>query len=199
MPRETVLIGVLALQGGFASHAKSLAAEGFDTLEMRTAKDIASVAGIVIPGGESTVMTLLLERHGLFGPLKERIDSGTPCLGTCAGMIMMSSGVDQMGQKTLAAMDFRVNRNAYGSQAESFEAPLQIPVLGSADFPGIFIRAPRVASVGRNCDVLASFEGTPVLLRQGNRIAASFHPELADDRRLHALFGNMCVENFQGR
>ena len=169
------MIGVLALQGGFEAHAKSLSRLDVEVREVRTPQDLEGIDGLIIPGGESTTIGLGVEREGLGQPLIDFIDSGKPVLGTCAGMIMLDR--DHLG-----VLDIEVRRNAFGRQLASFEAEL--------DFEGermhaVFIRAPWVEDAGDGVEVLAEVDGHPVAVRQGNVLAVAFHPELTDERRLH--------------
>jgi pyridoxal 5'-phosphate synthase pdxT subunit len=169
------LIGVLALQGGFEAHSKALEELGARTRVVRTPADLDGLDGLVIPGGESTTMTLGIEREQLADPLRDFVRSGRPTLGTCAGLIMLDR--DHLG-----LLDVGVRRNAFGRQVSSFEADL--------DFEGeplhaVFIRAPWVEHVGDDVEVLAEVDGHPVAVRQGNVLAVAFHPELTDERRLH--------------
>jgi 5'-phosphate synthase pdxT subunit len=170
-----VTVGVLALQGGFEAHSKSLARLGVDVREVRTPEDLEGLDGLVIPGGESTTIGLGVEREGLAEPLAEFVQSGRPVLGTCAGMIMLD-------REHLGLLDISVRRNAFGRQLASFEAEL--------DFDGepmhaVFIRAPWVEEAGGEVEVLAEVDGHPVAVRQGNILAVAFHPELTDEGRLH--------------
>jgi 5'-phosphate synthase pdxT subunit len=170
-----VTVGVLALQGGFEAHAKTLRALGADVREVRTPDDLEGLDGLVIPGGESTTIGLGVEREGLAGPLADFVQSGRPVLGTCAGMIMLD-------REHLGLLDVSVRRNAFGRQLASFEADL--------DFEGeplhaVFIRAPWVEEAGPEVEVLAEVDGHPVAVRQGNILAVAFHPELTEERRLH--------------
>ncbi len=141
-------VGVLALQGAFSEHAACLAAAGSEVSEIRLAADLAKVDGLIIPGGESTSISLLMLAYGLFDPLKEMALSGFPIWGTCAGLIMLSGLSNDSYPKTLGVMDVRVDRNAYGRQIDSFESELDVPALGSQPFRGIFIRAPKISAVG---------------------------------------------------
>jgi 5'-phosphate synthase pdxT subunit len=176
---EDKVVGILALQGGFEAHARIVRALGAEPREVRTPADLEGVDALIIPGGESTVMTLGVEREGLAEPLRDLIDHGTPVLGTCAGMIMLDR--DHLG-----VLDVRTTRNAFGRQLRSFEAELN---LTGFDEPlhAVFIRAPWVAEVGPDVEVLGKIDGHPVAIRQGNVLAVSFHPELAGERRLHKL------------
>jgi 5'-phosphate synthase pdxT subunit len=173
-----VVVGVLALQGGFAAHVAILRALGAEVREVRTPADLDGLDGLIMPGGESTTMTLGVEREGLAEPLRALAEAGTPVFGTCAGMIMLD-------REHLGVLDVRAERNAFGRQVASFEADLD--VLGEA-VRAVFIRAPWVAEHGDGVEVLASVDGHPVAVRQGNVMAVSFHPELSGDRALHERF-----------
>lgn len=187
-------VGVLALQGAFASHQQRLADLGVITRQVRTPADLATVDALVMPGGESTTMSRLLVTSGLFDDVQQRLDGGMPVFGTCAGMILLSSDVldGRADQRSFGTLDITVRRNGYGRQVDSFETELDVPSFGegAAPFHGVFIRAPKVVRVGTDVDVLAEYEGSPVLLRRGPVTVASFHPELAHDHRLHAQFLN---------
>jgi pyridoxal 5'-phosphate synthase pdxT subunit len=183
------------MQGAFTEHVRALAAAGARTRLVRTSEDLDGLDGIVLPGGESTTMTMLMERMGLLEPLREAIRSGLPTFATCAGMIVLSSGItDGMAeQKGLGLLDIDVRRNGYGRQVESFEAPLKIEGMNGKTFPAVFIRSPLVERAG-HVDVLASYEGHPVAVRHGRIVALCFHPELSDDLRLHREFVRMAGE-----
>jgi 5'-phosphate synthase pdxT subunit len=177
--------GILALQGGFAAHKRILIQMGYFPIEVRTPSDLDKVDRLILPGGESTVIIKLLKRTGLLESLQRKIQKGMPVFGTCAGMILLSSGVEESSQPTLSAMDFTVERNAYGRQIASFETTLDwqgIPL------PALFIRAPQIRKTGKAVNVLIRYEETPVLVRQNNCLAASFHPELTDSRKVHRYF-----------
>jgi pyridoxal 5'-phosphate synthase pdxT subunit len=185
-----VKVGVLALQGAFAAHASCLRALGAEPREVRTPGELAEVDALVLPGGESTTMSMLLESAGLFEPLAQRLDEGLPALGTCAGMILLGVEIldGRADQRCFGAVDISVRRNAFGRQIDSFEADLPLAGLGDAPFRAIFIRAPFVERVGPAVDVLATVDGHPVLCRQGAVTVAAFHPELSRDLRLHDHF-----------
>lgn len=172
------VIGVLALQGDFEAHAKVLVAAGADPREVRLPADLEGIAGLVIPGGESTTMTLGVEREGLREPLREFVRSGRPVLGTCAGLIMLD-------RDHLDVLDIRARRNAFGRQVMSFEVALDLPGVAGGPLRAVFIRAPWVEEHGGEVEVLAEVEGHPVAVRQANVLAVAFHPELTGDRRLH--------------
>ena len=175
------LIGVLALQGGFAAHAGVLRELGADVREVRTPADLLGLDGLVLPGGESTTMTLGLERDGLVKPLRDLVHAGTPVLGTCAGLILLDRG-------HLGLMDIVARRNAFGRQLHSFEEDLDFPDLDGGPVRAVFIRAPWIEEAGPGVEVLASVDGHPVAAREGELYVIAFHPELGDDRRLHAAF-----------
>jgi pyridoxal 5'-phosphate synthase pdxT subunit len=181
------LIGVLALQGGFEAHARMLKRLGAEVCEVRTPEDLDGLEGLVIPGGESTTMTLGIEREGLAGPLRELLGkdsgegSGVPALGSCAGLIMLD-------REHLGLMDMRAERNAFGRQIRSFEADVEVLGLTGGPVRGIFIRAPWIAEHGPDVEILAELDGHPVAARQGRMLAVAFHAELTDDARIHRLF-----------
>jgi 5'-phosphate synthase pdxT subunit len=176
-----VVVGVLALQGDFEAHAKVLRRLGAEVREVRVPADLEGLDGLVIPGGESTVMSLGIEREGLADPLRELIEGGTPVFGTCAGMIMLD-------REHLGAMDAVCRRNAWGRQVFSFEEDLDIDGVPGDPVRAVFIRAPWIEEHGPDVEVLAEVDGHPVAARQGNVLVIAFHPELGDDDRLHRLF-----------
>ena len=185
-------IGVLALQGAFAAHAAALQRLGVSTAEVRVAADLEQCDALVLPGGESTTMSQLLETSQLFDPLAKRIAAGMPVFGTCAGMILLSKGIadGRPDQRSFAALDIDVQRNGFGRQRDSFETEIDVLGLDRA-FHAVFIRAPRISRTGSEIETLASHGGEPVLVRSKTVMAASFHPELADDDRVHQLFLTM--------
>ena len=184
-----VRIAILALQGAFRAHADRLRHLGAEAREARLPRDLAGVDGLVMPGGESTTMSNLLSSSGLFDEIKARISDGLPVFGTCAGMILLATEVldGRPDQRSFGALDATVRRNGYGRQVDSFETDLDVDGL-TAPFHGVFIRAPRVESIGPAVEVLATHDDDPVLVRQGRVMAAAFHPELTPDGRLHARF-----------
>jgi 5'-phosphate synthase pdxT subunit len=175
------VIGVLALQGDFGAHARMLRGLGAEPREVRTPAGLHALDGLIIPGGESTTMTLGIEREGLAEPLRELAASGTPILGTCAGMIMLD-------RAHLGIADYRCERNAFGRQIRSFEADLRIPGVDGPPVRAVFIRAPWIAEHGDAVEILASVDGHPVAARQDNLLVISFHPEIVGEPRLHKLF-----------
>jgi pyridoxal 5'-phosphate synthase pdxT subunit len=182
---DTPLIGVLALQGGFEAHERMLHGLGAATRQVRVPADLDGLDGLVIPGGESTTMTLGVEREGLAQPLREFAAGGgaggMPILGSCAGLIMLDR--DHLG-----IMDFTAQRNAFGRQIRSFEADVDVRGIDGGPIHGIFIRAPWVAEHGAGVEILGEVEGHPVAVREGNKVAVAFHAELGTDDRLHRLF-----------
>jgi 5'-phosphate synthase pdxT subunit len=184
-----VSIGVFALQGDVREHLTTLTALGAEAFPVRRPEELARCDGLVLPGGESTTMAKLARTFELLGPLRERVHSGMPTFGTCAGMILLADRIldGATGQETIGGLDVTVRRNAFGRQVDSFEADLDLVGL---DRPvhAVFIRAPWVEEVGADVEVLGEAEGHPVAVRQGHLMATSFHPEVADDGRIHRLF-----------
>jgi len=182
-------IGVLALQGDFREHRELLEGMGVDAPEVRVPRELAGLAGLIIPGGESTTIAKLLATSGLLSPLRRMAGEGFPVWGTCAGMILLARRLDSTGLPALEVMDIGVRRNAFGRQVDSFEADLPIAALGEPPYRAIFIRAPIITDVGPGVEVLATLEnGTPVAAREGRLLVSSFHPELTADRRFHRYF-----------
>lgn len=182
-------IGVLALQGAFREHVARLRALGAEAEEVRTVDELDAVEAIVLPGGESTTMGLLLDATGLDTALRRRIEDGMPVFGTCAGLILLARDLEDgiTGQRTLGVLDVTARRNGYGRQVASFEGAVA-HASDATPVRGIFIRAPRITRVGDGVEVLATHDGEPVAVEQGTIMAATFHPELTDDDRLHARF-----------
>jgi len=184
-------VGVLALQGDFREHLAVLNDLGADAVPVKRPEELASVAGLVIPGGESSVMDKLSRMFGLAEPLRAAVASGLPVYGTCAGLIMLSNTVlDSIsGQESIGGLDIVVRRNAFGSQLDSFETDLDIPVLGETPMHAVFIRAPVVESVAPGVTVLAALgDGRVVAVEQGSLLGTSFHPEMTGDTRFHEYF-----------
>jgi 5'-phosphate synthase pdxT subunit len=177
-------VGILALQGDFEAHARLLRGLGASPREVRTRADLKGLDALVLPGGESTVMTLGIEREQLAGPLRELAGAGVPVLGTCAGMVVLDR--DHLG-----ILDIRAERNAFGRQVRSFEADVELAGVAGGPVRAVFIRAPWVADHGPDVEVLAELDGHPVAVRQGNVLAVSFHPELSGETRLHELLLGM--------
>ena len=188
MPQAKKKIGVLALQGDFEAHQKALLRAGADPVQVRSTDDLKKVDGLIIPGGESSTMLRLIERENLLDPVRE-FGRTKPVFGTCAGAILLASDVSSPPQPSLALMDIGVERNAYGRQLDSHIAHLKPDGL-DGDLEAVFIRAPIIRRVGEKAKVLARHKGDPVLVEQGRHMAATFHPELTDDLRVHELFLN---------
>jgi 5'-phosphate synthase pdxT subunit len=180
------LVGVLALQGGFAAHARMLRELGADVREVRVPGDLDGLDGLVIPGGESTTMTLGIEREGLAAPLQAFARSDRPVLGTCAGLIMLD-------RAHLGVMDLEAERNAFGRQVRSFEADLDVAGLDGPPLRAVFIRAPWITAHGDGVEILATVDGHAVAAREGSLTAVAFHPELGRDTRLHEQFLAACA------
>jgi 5'-phosphate synthase pdxT subunit len=178
-------VGILALQGDVEAHTRVLERLGADVRQVRVPADLTGLDGLIIPGGESTVMTLGIEREGLAAPLRELVEAGTPMLGTCAGLIMAD-------REHLGLMDVLARRNAFGRQVRSFEVALELG--DGRPLEAVFIRAPWIEDAGEGVEVLAEVDGHPVAARQGDRLVVSFHPELTGDDRVHELFLSMVRE-----
>jgi 5'-phosphate synthase pdxT subunit len=183
-------IGVLALQGASARHVEALTEVGAEAVPVRTPADLDRLDGLVIPGGESTTISHLLGTSGLHQPLADALADGLPALGTCAGMILLAADVTdgRADQRSFGAIDIGVRRNAFGRQNDSFEAELDLVGIEGGPMHAVFIRAPVVDRVGAGVEVLASVDAGPVVCRSGAIMVCSFHPELGEDRRLHATF-----------
>lgn len=183
-------IGVLALQGDFAEHMASLRKLGAEALAIRLPRDLESLDGLIIPGGESTTIGRLMVSYGFVQTLRQLSQDGFPVFGTCAGMVLLAKSVlDLLDVATIGAMGIKVRRNAFGRQVDSFETLLSVPALGEVPFPGVFIRAPIIIEAEPGVEILASLpDGTPVGAKQGNLLVSAFHPELTSDLRFHAYF-----------
>lgn len=187
-------IGVLTLQGGFDKHIESLVKLEVEAIKVREVKELDSIDGLVIPGGESTTIIRLLKNFGIYDILRKKIVEGMPVFGTCAGMILLSRGISSHeNQETLNLMNFRVSRNDYGRQIDSFDADLSIKGLEEKPVPAVFIRAPRITEISDSVEILSEYNGSPVMVREKNMLAASFHPELTSDTRVHSLFIDMII------
>jgi 5'-phosphate synthase pdxT subunit len=185
-------IGVLAAQGAFAEHIETLRKLDTEAQPVRLPEHLLQVDGLIIPGGESTTISKLLNAYDLMPVIKRLAAAGMPVLGTCAGMILLAQHIAGDYTPTLELMDITVRRNAFGRQVDSFEADLDIPALGNEPYPAVFIRAPYIEAAGHGVDVLATLaDGTIVAVRQGSLLATAFHPELTDDLRFHRYFLDM--------
>lgn len=182
-------IGVLSLQGAFAEHIASLRKLGVEALAIRLPQELAGLDGLIIPGGESTVISQLMLNYGLMEVLRDLAQDDFPMFGTCAGLILLAKSTIDLDIEIIGTMDIKVRRNAFGRQVDSFETPLSVPALGEAPFPAVFIRAPIIVETNSTVEILASLpDNTPVAARQGNLLVSAFHPELSEDLRLHAYF-----------
>ncbi len=191
-----MLIGVLGLQGAFLDHKKMLEYCGCETVIIKKKNQLDNIDGLIIPGGESTTIAKLLINWGLFEKIKKLAEKGLPIFGTCAGMILLAKKVEDYNYKTLELMDITVKRNYYGRQIDSFEADLNISVLGDNTFKGIFIRAPHIKSIEPHVGIMAEYDNKIVMVRQGNFLSCSFHPELTNDDRIHCYFKKMVKDSF---
>jgi 5'-phosphate synthase pdxT subunit len=184
-------IGILALQGNVREHARMLSDAGAEPVRVKKREQLDEIEGLVIPGGESTTIGKLLRRFDMLEPLQEKIRSGLPAFGTCAGMILLADEIQDAGvdQPSIGGMNIAVRRNAFGRQRESFETDLEVPALGDRPLPAVFIRAPLVTRVGEGVEVVARLDGDRVVAaRQGPLLVSSFHPEMTDDPRMHRYF-----------
>lgn len=181
-------IGVLALQGDFAKHEERFRALQIDTIQVKKPEELQKCDGLVIPGGESTTLTKLMELYGFYEPIRE-FAKNHPVMGTCAGLIMVATHVDDDRVKPLCLINISVSRNAYGRQIDSFTTPVDAPFLGNGKpFRAIFIRAPQIQEVGPGVEILIELQGKPVMVRDNYILALAFHPELTDDPRIHQYF-----------
>ena len=180
-------LGVLALQGAAAAHMRALSAIGLPSALVRVPDDLDGLDGLIIPGGESTTISMLLDSSGVLEPLQQAVDDGLGVFGTCAGMILASTTIEdgRDDQHALGIMDLTVQRNGYGRQRDSFEVDIDVD---GHTFHAVFIRAPRIVSMGADVAVVAHYGSDPVLVREGRHLMASFHPELTGDTRIHEIF-----------
>ncbi len=192
-------IGILAIHGSVREHRDVLETLGMGVQEVRLPEDLEGISGIIIPGGESTAKSKLLQRFGLFELLQKKIKTGLPIWGTCAGAILLAKEVTGKNPpKTLAVMDIAADRNWYGAQRDSFVTPLEISLplkkgkMKKLKFEGVFIRAPRLRKLADEVEVLAMHQNIPILLRQNNMLASAFHPELSGEQGIHQYFLAMC-------
>jgi 5'-phosphate synthase pdxT subunit len=179
-------VGILALQGDVREHADAVREIGAEPVLVRWPADLGGLDALILPGGESTMMRRLIDRYGLREPIRALAGRGKPMFGTCAGMILLAGKIAGGEEPVLGLLDVTVERNAYGRQLDSYESEVDVPTLGEEPVPGVFIRAPVVAEVGPQVEVLArDADGRPIAVRQGKVLATAFHPELTGDRRLH--------------
>jgi 5'-phosphate synthase pdxT subunit len=185
-------VGVLALQGTFIEHIRLLRELGVDAPPIRLSREVDTLDGLIIPGGESTTMLKLMESFGLIQPIREMARDGLPVWGTCAGMVLLAKNVSNYEMETLGLMDAKVRRNAFGSQVDSFEADLAVPLVGDEPFHAVFIRAPVIEEAKPAVEIMSRLpDGTIVAIRQNWLVACAFHPEFTDDLRFHRYFLNM--------
>ena len=179
-------IGVLAIQGSFSLHNKILRQRGIDAVEIRLPENLCDIDGLIIPGGESTTLSLLMAKYNLFDAIKSKAENGLPIWGTCAGAIMLGFGREKP-QPRFELINVEISRNSYGRQVDSFIAPLSISGF-NCDFPGVFIRAPRLVKVDSSVEIMSLYNNEPVMALQDNILVTSFHPELTADSRVHEFF-----------
>ena len=193
-------VGVLALQGDVREHLNALRSSGAIASAVRSPEDLKSIDGLVLPGGESTTMSILAEREGFFEPLREFRRNGRPCFGSCAGLILLADRIEggRPDQQVIGGLDVTARRNAFGRQVDSFEVDLPVCVLGDPPFRAVFIRAPWVDEAGPQVEVLARVDDRIVAVRQAHLLATAFHPELTDDHRMHDYFVQMVVDSQNG-
>ena len=187
-------VGVLALQGDVREHFALLESLGAEAVAVRRAEELEAVDGLILPGGESTTIGKLATLYGLIDPLEKLISAGLPTFGTCAGLILLAKSLTEGEQPLIGVLDIVAERNAFGNQNDSFEAELEVMGL-KEPFPGVFIRAPWVASVGPDVEVLATWNGHPVMVKERHVMASAFHPELTADGRIHQMLLDMIEEN----
>ncbi len=193
MSKESPVIGVLALQGAVREHAAALRAAGAETEAIKWPDQLAGIAGLIIPGGESTTIGKLMVKYGFIQAIRDLAASGRPVYGSCAGLIAVAKRITEGTDPWLSLMDIEATRNAFGRQQESFEAEIAIPVLG-APFTGVFIRAPWIETAGSGVDILAEYDGRKIMARENNILVTAFHPELTTDTRVHEYFIDMVRE-----
>ncbi len=188
-------VGVLALQGSVQEHVQALSLCKVQPILVKTSQDLDKIAGLIIPGGESTTIGKLLNWYGLDQIIKNKVKNGLPVYGTCAGAILLAKKITGSHQvDSLKLIDMEIERNAYGSQLDSFSVDLSIPVLGKNSFPAVFIRAPKIHQTGKKVTILAKYNQEIVFAKQGNILVSMFHPELTPDLRLHLYFLNLAQQ-----
>jgi len=186
-------IGVLSLQGDFFEHIKMLESIGASTVQIRTPEQLDTIDGLIIPGGESTTITQLIDLYDFRKIIQNKASEGLAVWGTCAGMIVIAKNLTDLRPKPLNLIDIEVSRNAFGRQKDSFETYLNITGIDQGPFRSVFIRAPLVTKTGKTVEVLATIKKLPVAVKEANILCTSFHPELTDDNRIHKFFANMCI------
>ncbi|AKI97490.1 pyridoxal 5'-phosphate synthase glutaminase subunit PdxT [Kosmotoga pacifica] len=188
-------IGVLGIQGDIQEHLRMIEKLGHEAVWVKRPEQLKELSGLIMPGGESTTMIKLMKRFGVWEPLYQMLQNGFPVYGTCAGLVLLASEIENYPeQDSLSALPVKVERNGYGRQVNSFEVELVIPVLGEPQFNAVFIRAPIIVECKDSLEVLATYNDDPVLVRYGNIMASSFHPELTNDTRIHEYFIKEVIE-----
>ncbi len=187
-------IGILGFQGAFAEHQFHVRKIGHEAVDVRYPEQLDELAGIILPGGESTTIGKLLSRTGMMEPLRKKIEEGFPVWGTCAGMILLAKELVNDSVTHLAVMDIAVKRNAYGTQIDSFDVDVKIPEVSPEKIPLVFIRAPYITRVGERVKVLCKIDDHTVAARQGHMLVTSFHPELTENSAFHRYFADMCIK-----
>ena len=188
-------IGVLALQGDFQAHMNMFARMGVSSISVKKPDDLAQISGLVFPGGESTTHLKLLEESEFKADIARLAERKFPFFGTCAGIILLAKKIVNSAQFSFGVLDIEVERNAYGTQRESFTESVPIPAFGSPDLECVFIRAPKIKNISKQVEVIASHAENPILIKQGNILGSTFHPELTEDHRVHRLFLEMCKDS----
>lgn len=182
-------IGVLGIQGDIQEHLRMIEKIGHEAIWVKRPEQLEKISGLIMPGGESTTMIKLMKRFAVWEPLYQMLLNGFPVYGTCAGLVLLASEIENYPeQDSLKALPVKVERNGYGRQVDSFEVELEIPAIGANPFNAVFIRAPIIVEWDKSVEVLSTYKNTPVLVRYGNILASSFHPELTDDGRIHRYF-----------
>ncbi|MFZ7945877.1 pyridoxal 5'-phosphate synthase glutaminase subunit PdxT [Neobacillus sp. 19] len=187
-------IGILALQGAVREHSRQIEALGCEAVPVKSVEDLKEINGLILPGGESTTISKLLDRYDLLEPIRALADKGIPMFGTCAGLILLAKNIVGHASPHLGLMDVVVERNSFGRQVDSFEADLSVQGIG-VDIPAVFIRAPHIVDAGENVEILAKYEERIVLAREGQFLGCSFHPELTEDSRIMKYFIEMVQES----
>ncbi|QCJ45347.1 pyridoxal 5'-phosphate synthase glutaminase subunit PdxT [Bacillus sp. S3] len=187
-------IGILALQGAVREHSRQIEELGCEAIPVKSVEDLKGINGLILPGGESTTISKLLDRYDLLEPIRALADKGIPMFGTCAGLILLAKNIVGQASPHLGLMDVVVERNSFGRQVDSFEADLSVRGEGG-DFPAVFIRAPHIVAAGENVEILAKYEERIVLAREGQFLGCSFHPELTEDSRIMKYFIEMVQES----
>lgn len=196
---KKLTIGVLALQGAVREHMRMIEKSGAEGLAIKHPEELSGIDGLIIPGGESTTITKLMRKYRFVDAIEKAFADGVPVFGTCAGLIVLAKKITGGTEPLLKLMDTEVKRNAFGRQRESFEADLDIPVIGEIPFTGVFIRAPWIEDVGKKVEVLSRFEDKIVMAEEKDLLVSAFHPELTDDNRIHSYFLEKIIQEREQR